>query len=115
MSLAEKSAIGERIVYLLSARKMSQKDLARAAELTDAAISRYVSGERAPKGAILLNIANALGTTLEYLLGESSEPFAATKEDELEMALKIIARNSRIMTAEEKQRIAEILFSRDDV
>ena len=114
MAVAEKNAISERIVYLLSARKMSQKDLARMTGLTDAAISRYVSGERAPKGAILLNIANALGTTTGYLLGESCEPFAATKEDELEMALKIIARNSRTMTAEEKQRIAEILFSRDN-
>ena len=52
---------------------MSQKALADATNLSEGAVSHYLKGDRIPKGAILLNIANALGTTVDYLTGKSNE------------------------------------------
>ena len=109
----ERGIMAERITGLLAARKMSQTDLARATNLTSAAISRYLSGERQPKGPLLLSVANALGTSVDYLLGKTIEPYPASKEADLEEAIRLIARNAKTMTAEEKQKIAEILFERE--
>lgn len=103
----------KRIVDLLAVRKMSQSELARVANLTDAAVSRYVSGERMPSGATLLNIAKALGTSTDYLLGATGEPDVVSKETDLANAFTLIARNAKSMTMEEKLKMAEIIFGRE--
>ena len=107
----DRGSMAKRIEALLAERRMSQTELARAANLTSAAISRYLSGERQPKGPILLSVANALGTSADYLLGKTPNPHPASKDTDLDQAVRLIARNARTMTAEEKERIAEILFS----
>ena len=40
---------GNKLAALLKERGMSQKELAKAAGLTPAAVSRYVNGEREPR------------------------------------------------------------------
>ena len=61
--------IGERIAGLLREQDKSQRELARQAGITNASISRYIKGDRVPKGPILANIAKALHTTTDYLVG----------------------------------------------
>ncbi len=100
-----------RIEHLLSERKMSQKALAQAANLTEGAVSHYLKGDRRPKGAILLNIANVLGTTVDYLSGKSDDERKSNAEAELEQAFTLIARNAKELSAEDKARFARILFS----
>ena len=101
----------DRLGGLLSERQMSQKQLAELTNLTESAVSRYVSGDRVPKGAILLNIANALGSSTDYLLGLTDIAHPLSSEQEIEQAFELIARNAKTMTPEEKQRFAKILFA----
>lgn len=103
------TTMAERIQGLLSARKMSQTELARAVNLTSAAISRYVGGNREPRSVILLAIAKALGTSTDYLLGNSIEPFIATVDDDVAQIKQLLLRSRAQMTAEQKCGIVEIL------
>ena len=65
------SIFSERISLLLTEKKLSQKELADKAGVTESAMSYYVKGERTPRGEILSRIANALNTSTDYLLGNS--------------------------------------------
>ena len=101
-------AFRERFAALIQERGMTQKELAQKTNLTEGAISHYLKGDREPKGAILLNIANALGTSTDYLKGLTDEVRDA--DDELSLAYKILARNAPNMTAEDRERFVRILF-----
>ena len=71
--------LGERISELLLQNGMTQRELASKVHVTDVSMSRYVKGERIPKGPIIANIAKALNTTSDYLLGQET-----TEDAELE-------------------------------
>ena len=105
----------ERFGELLRLRNYSQKELAQKTNLTESAVSRYLSGERTPRGAILLNIANALGTSMDYLLGKTDEVKPAGADDEVENAFRIVARNAKNLTAEERERFIRILYEGERV
>lgn len=60
----------EKISRLLKESGMSQKRLAEKVGVTEVSMSRYISGERVPKGPLIVKIAKELGTTAEYLMGE---------------------------------------------
>lgn len=100
--------LGEKISELLKKRGMQQKDLANIIGVTEVVISRYISGERAPKPEMLANIATALHTTSDYLLDiENSEfDFYGIK--------RLIARNSSNMTNSEKKELLDALFEEED-
>lgn len=97
-----------RISQLLSEKNMSQKELAQRCEITESAISRYVSGDRVPRGVNLKKIANALGTTTDDLLGQKNE-----KETDMKVVKSLIARNAEMMSKEEKMELINILFNDD--
>ena len=52
--------IGKKILRIMKEKEMSQKQLAKASGITEAAISKYISGEREPRIAFLKRIADAL-------------------------------------------------------
>ena len=58
--------LGSRITETLQRRGMTQKELAGRIGVTEAVMSRYVSGDREPKPDVLANIATALHTTSRY-------------------------------------------------
>ena len=62
-------SIGDRIKYLLSIRKLSQKEFAKRLGITEATLSRYVSGTRMPKADMIISICNELGISADWLLG----------------------------------------------
>lgn len=64
-----RSCFRERLQLLLHQRNMTQKQLAERAEITEAAISKYVSGERMPSMPLLARIVQALDTSADFLLG----------------------------------------------
>ncbi len=77
-----KQEMGARIANLLKERGMTQKELAANVGATEAAISKYVKGEREPRAEILANIATVLHTTSEALLGMedgTETPFGTVK------------------------------------
>ena len=67
--------LGERIADLLKKKAMQQKELAECIGLTEATMSRYISGVRDPKPEVLANIATALHTTISWELSKTSLVF----------------------------------------
>lgn len=61
--------IGERITEARLEAKLSQRELARRANITEATLSRYESGAREPKAAALGQLAQVLNVSVDYLLG----------------------------------------------
>ncbi len=98
----------KRLKELLEAQGMSQKDLSVKAGITESAVSHYLKGDRVPRGAILLNIANALGVTTDYLLNEQ-EPENDSLED-LETSYRLLARNANMLTMEQKTKFLTLLL-----
>ena len=70
------SSIGERIKTLRINLELSQSEVAKAADITEATLSRYENDKRSPKGEIISRLANILGTTSDFLLNgkDSSTP-----------------------------------------
>lgn len=97
----------ERLALLLKEKNMTQKDLAMKASVTEAAMSHYLKGDRTPRASVLARITDALETSSDYLLN-GSEPDA---DGEIKFAKRLIARNVRQMTHEEKMEIINILMS----
>ena len=104
----------ERFGELIQLRGYSQKDVALKTHLTESAISHYLKGDREPKGAILLNIANTLGTTTDYLQGRTDDSKPAGEQEELDRAFQIIARNAQDLSMEDRDRFIRILFKGDN-
>ena len=61
--------IGDRIKQRLDELNMSQRELAKTCKITEVSMSRYINGNRVPKGPMCVTIANALGCSVEWLLG----------------------------------------------
>lgn len=99
--------LGERILSLLQKQGLTQKQLADRLNTTEATLSRYVNGEREPKADMLANIATALNTTSDFLLGIEKVNYDFPKLE------RIIARNSSKMSEQEKKALIAALFGED--
>ena len=95
--------IRERIKTLLKEKKMIQKQLAELSGVTESALSHYIKGDRIPSGVASVNVAYALSTTVNYILG---------KEDILDFSnvKRILEQNKSKMTNEEKAELIDLLF-----
>ena len=102
----ERSNFSQRLQEMLKARSMTQKELAGKAEVTEAAMSHYIKGDRTPRSSVLARIANALGTTSDYLMEGTPQNYV----DEIGYAKRLIARNVDQMTLAEKKEILSILL-----
>lgn len=99
--------LGSRITETLQKRRMTQKELAGHIGVTEAVISRYVSGDREPKPEVLANIAIALHTTSDYLLGIECGGFDHPR------ICRMIAQNASSMTEQEKRELINALFGEE--
>lgn len=63
------NTLGERIRLARQKKGLSQAELAKELNCTQGALSQYERGAREPGLSDLVNIANALNTTTDYLLG----------------------------------------------
>ena len=104
--------IGERIAGLLREQGKSQRKLAEQAGTTEASISRYIKGNRIPTGPVLANIAKALYTTTDYLLGY--EQNSNDTDLEYNYTLRVIARNANRWSKKQKLGLVNALFENDD-
>ena len=67
-------SLGQRIMHFRKKAGLSQKDLAGAAGISLSALSRYETGKREPTAVAIMNLAKALGTTGDTLLGLEPRP-----------------------------------------
>lgn len=72
------SIFSERIAKLMAEKHLTQKQLAAKVGVTESAMSYYVKGGRTPRSDVLTRIANALGTTTDYLLGSTTDAIDKT-------------------------------------
>ena len=100
--------LGRRIQSLLQSQSIQQKELAERIGITEATMSRYIAGEREPKPETLANIATALHTTSDYLLGIEHDEFDYPR------IRRIIARNASEMSNYEKRELINALFGEED-
>lgn len=63
------NGLGERLREQRLARKLSQKEVAKALNVSPSVISNYESGERTPSVEILIAFANLYLCSTDYLLG----------------------------------------------
>lgn len=104
------SIFSERLQELMTVHHITQRQLASMVEVTEASMSRYVKGEREPRMNVVANIATALQTTLDYLLGRDVEHEATFDFTNVK---RIIARSASSMTAEQKTELINALFAKE--
>ena len=103
-----KEDTGKRIAALLKSSGMTQHELAGRVGATESAISKYLSGNREPRAEALANIAAALGTTAEYLLGKNEGA-----ETRFGTICYLCARHAPQMSMEERNRLISIIVPPD--
>lgn len=99
--------MGYRIRKQLDVIGKSQRQLAEEIDISEVSLSRYIAGNREPRGKLLLKLANALGTTTDYLLGTD------VNGDFNEEYLRIktwIDLNAGKMTTEQKTKLIGCTF-----
>lgn len=81
---------------------MSQKELAEAACLTPASVSRYVNGEREPRTLTVAALADVLGVKPSDIIGTSDE-------QEMDTAVSFIVRNIDKLTEAQRAELIAAL------
>jgi transcriptional regulator with XRE-family HTH domain len=105
-----KTTFSQRLAELLKQQGITQKELSERVGITEASMSRYMNSERIPKSEIIANIATALNTTSDYLLGTEED---GNIESDYPRIVRLIARNSASMTKEQKKAIINALLEDD--
>ena len=62
----------DRLRTLIKSMGISQRELAKKIGCTEVTISRYITGERVPSATVVVKIANVLGVSVDYLIGNES-------------------------------------------
>ena len=109
-----KDNLGGRIAELLTQLNMTQRELADKVNVTEVSMSRYIKGDRVPKGTTIANIATALHTTTDYLLNGDGESEATDFESEYYKIHRLIARNASQMTPKQRRELINALLESDD-
>lgn len=98
--------INERIRMLMDCKHLTQKELANLSGITEASMSKYLSGERTPRIDVIVNLANALGVTTDELIGNDIE------DDKMGLVrLKtVLARGMESISEEDKKELIKFLL-----
>ncbi|WP_042348301.1 helix-turn-helix domain-containing protein [Bacillus massiliigorillae] len=102
------------------AHKLTQEQLAIKVKTTKGTISNYENGHSTPSNEMLVDLADALNTSIDYLLGRTENPEfnpVNNSDDYREKAKQILedsnkqiaARDGEISESEALERIARIL------
>ena len=78
-------SISERIKELRTAKKLTQSELAQMVGLSYIQVGRYETGKSAPSADILNKLAEALGTTNDYLMNGSDNDIVAAQLTDKEL------------------------------
>lgn len=100
----------DRLRQMLKERGMTQKDLAAEAGITEAAVSHYLKGDRWPRASVLSRMADILGTSSDYLMGGTE----GDTDAEIREAKRLIARNVRQLSLEDRMEIIHMLTRTDE-
>ena len=93
----------DKIKELMNSKNVTQRELANAIMINESAMSRYISGERAPRIDVLTKISRYFNVSIEELMDEST---GNTNYIELR---GLIARSASSLTNEEIKELLNIL------
>jgi len=96
--------LNRRIKELMKEQSMTQKELARRSGLTEASVSKYLSGARKPQLEAIIALAKTLNTDADYLLGFEKGSSSTYKDIE-----KMIREKKASLTPEERMRLIMLL------
>lgn len=97
----------ERVKSLMERDNISQKELAKLSGISEASVSRYLSGDLRPRMDILANIAKVFNVSTSYLVGEIDN---AVQPDAYEETLCVVTRNKSKLDDAQKAEIIKVLF-----
>ena len=95
----------DRLSKILNELHMTQKELAERIGITEASLSRYLNEGRIPHANVVANMATALGTTSDYLLGVKNEDNLGFPQIE-----RLLARNASRLSSEDKRKLMHLLI-----
>ena len=99
------SGLGRKIQELLDEKHLSRKEFSDRTGITEAALSRYITGQREPKSVTLSIIARELEVSMDELLGTPCD-----NAGKLEDAIRLVARSASNISPEEKKRLIDALI-----
>lgn len=103
-----KDVFVQRTNNLLKERGITQSQLAKMSNITEASLSRYLAGILKPRIDIVRNIALALDVNVSYLVGDSSESNLSTSP--FQETYRVVARNKSCLSDSEKTELIKLLF-----
>ena len=94
-------SLGENLKTVLDEQKVTQKDLAKKLNIAPTTLNGYISNKREPDLETLKNIAQALGVTVDFLLGvEGGMIDLSAKEEALIWQLRRMTPSQRDVVVE---------------
>ncbi len=102
--------ISKKLLSLLKEKKLTQKELSQKSGITEAAISRYIKGDRIPRGNNLKLLASALNVTTDDLFEDSCFDTKNPTKD-IELAKTLIARNANNLNDSDLFSLIDFLMS----
>ena len=96
-----------RVRMLMERDGISQKELANLSGISEASVSRYLSGDLKPRMDILTNIAKVFKVSTSYLVGEDDN---ASESDAYEETLCVVTRNKSKLDDTQKAELIKVLF-----
>ncbi len=100
--------VKERIKMLMEERHLNQKELARLSGVTEASMSKYLSGERTPRIDVIVNIANALNVTTDELIGNEIE----NGNFDITRMKAVLARGMKNMSEDDRRELMLFLLQK---
>ena len=99
----------EKLEELVNLSGLKKKDIAKDIGVKPCTFAKYLSGEREPDFKTLCNLATALNTTSDYLLGRTK-----SSEDPTAECYEVLTRNGEKLSKEDKVRLASMLMKHLD-
>ena len=97
----------ERVKKVMRIKGYNQKELAEKSHITEASLSKYLNGTRQPRNDVIFNLAKALDTTVDFLLGNDEKSHNAYGE-----AVMLLTRAKKELTEEERIKLINILLEK---
>ena len=97
----------ERLRMIMNEQGLSQKELANKANITEASMSKYLSGERTPRADAIVNLSRALEISTDELLFDVDNNEAVN----FIQAKTVLARGMGNMSDEEKAKLIGFIAS----
>ena len=95
----------ERLKSIMQKQGLTQKELAIRSGITEASMSKYLSGERTPRIDVIINLSRALEVTTDELLCETDNNI---RNDFFE-AKTVLARGLENISDEDKAKLIAII------